>query len=507
MRVRLEVTKGPAAGKLFTFEQPDIFVFGRGEEAHCSIPSDSGISRTHFMIQFNPPDCTLTDLGSFNGTTVNDTHYGGKSDSARKVPERKPACPVRLRDGDRIRAGNSHFRVGITYDLVCEDCGVKFVVHGDAELTRIGNVPICDECAELPAGRPRPRARDPVVCSRCGRDVAEEAGVRAIGGHVGYVCVKCRKATIHGHELARALRSQRESGEGVAGLDFGEDVPPPPPIEGYKHLKLLGVGGMGAVYLACHTRGTLFAVKTLLPEVAVKAESAAQFERETNIMSSLRHPNIIKIHERGRIGAVFYFVMEYIDGADIDDLVADRGGSLPVDESVDIILQALDGLAYAHEQGYVHRDIKPANILVEGKAAPWRAVLTDFGLAKSFEQAGLSGLTTGDTPLGSLNFMPREQIIRYRWVRPTGDVYAMGATLYYMLTGKPVKRGLEDEDLEMAVAVRVITDEPIVPVRERDRSIPRALAAVIEKSLKDEESKRYRNAGSMQRALARAVRR
>jgi hypothetical protein len=523
MRVRLEAVKGPVAGKLFVFEEPDIFIFGRAQDATCSIPTDNGISRRHFMIQFNPPDCTLTDLGSLNGTIVNRTQYGGKPDKVPGGYETAPPGPVRLGDGDRIIAGRSQFRVGVTYDLVCDACGVKFVAHGDAELARMGNVPVCDECSRLGAGEARPQVTQFVACSRCGRDVTQEAGARAVGGHVDYVCATCRKTTIHGDELRAALRAQRESGEGAIGL--AGDFPPPPPIEGYEHLRLLGVGGMGAVYLSKSVAtGELVAVKTLLPEVAVKSEAVAIFERETDVAASLRHPNIVRIHRRGNVGAEFYFVMEYIDGTDVDYLVTERGGRLPLEESVDVALQVLDGLAYAHEQGYVHRDVKPANILVEEKAEPrraasaaeameacppkpWRrrAVLTDFGLAKSFEQAGLSGLTTGESPRGSLWYIPREQIIRYRWVRPTSDVYAMGATLYYMLTGMPVKEGLEDECLEMPAAVRAITEEPCVPLRERDRSLPRAVAAVVDKSLMDEESKRYRNAGSMRRALLRAT--
>jgi serine/threonine-protein kinase len=528
MRVRLEVTRGPAAGTIFPFEEPDIFMFGRSTDVSCSIISDPGISATHFMIQMNPPDCSLMDLGSTNGTTVNRTHYGGKKRNVRPGCEwkRQPVL-VPLRDGDTIIAGASHFRVGITYDLVCAGCGVKFVVHGNAELTEMKGVPVCSECsrqeaekASAAAARGRgeraaPAKKQPyivrpaapqVLCSRCGRDVTTEAGIRAVGDHVGYVCTKCRESTISFEDVREALRAQRQSGELEPGLDFGKDAPPPPPIEGYEHLRLLGVGGMGAVYLSRRTGDSeLFAVKTLLPEVAVKPQAAARFERETDVAAALKHPNIIRVHERGNVGAVFYFVMEYVDGTDIDDLVIDRGGCLPLDESIDIVLKALDGLAYAHEQHYVHRDIKPANILLGGHAAPWTVKVTDFGLAKSFEQAGLSGLTTGNAPCGSLNFMPREQIIRYRWVKPTADVYSMAATLYYMLTGRPVRKGLEGEKLDMPAAVRAITNEPVVPVRKRDRSIPQELAAVIDRSLRGEESKRYRNAGAMRRALLRAV--
>ena len=504
MRVRLEVTKGPAAGKLFTFEEPDIFIFGRGENAHCAIPSDKALSSSHFMLQLNPPDCVLIDLGSSNGTIVNNAQYGGKTEGVPKGFGHKKPQPVRLRDGDRIAAGRSRLRVGITYDLLCDGCGVKFVVHGDTELAKMGNAPLCDECLPQKAPEAQHGSTRYLKCSRCGKDVTKEGGVRAVTGLVEYICSACRKETVHGDELRAALRALSERTGSSRGLDLGE-APAPPLIEGYDFQKLLGIGGMGAVYLArCMGSGELVAVKAMLPEVAVKPEAAAHFEREAAMATSVQHPNVVSVIEQGCVGAVFYFTMEYVDGTDLDSLVTARGGHLTPDESLSIALQTLDGLACAHERGIVHRDVKPSNILLAAGGPPWTAKVSDFGLAKSFEQAGLSSLTSDGTVCGSLDFLPREQIIRYRWVRPTSDVYATGAVLYYMLTGKPVRKGLEGGAVNIPEAVRVITEEPVVPIHKRDLSIPHSVAAVIDKSISDQESQRYRDAGSMRRALLRA---
>ena len=171
---------------------------------------------------------------------------------------------------------------------------------------------------------------------------------------------------------------------------------------------------------------------------------------------------------------------------------------IPAGTAVRVALQALDGLSFAHEKGFVHRDIKPENILL---ADPGMEVvkLTDFGLAKSFQQAGLSGMTATGFAAGTLQFMPREQLTNFRLLRPASDVWSMGATLYYMLTLRYARDFKSGKD-----PLAVVLGGGVVPVRERDPEVPPGLAEVVDRAVDDDLGKRYPSAVEFREALAKA---
>jgi serine/threonine protein kinase len=154
---------------------------------------------------------------------------------------------------------------------------------------------------------------------------------------------------------------------------------------------------------------------------------------------------------------------------------------------------ALEGLAAAHSAGFVHRDIKPDNLLL---AEDGSAKLADFGLAKSFQQAGLSGMTATGAVAGTFFFMPREQLTNFREVRPVSDVWSMAATLYYLLTAEYV-RDFDSKPDPLAVILR----GGVVPIRDRDPFLPDDLAAVIDRGLRDDPHLRYPTAGEFVAAL------
>ncbi|HXY40282.1 MAG TPA: serine/threonine-protein kinase, partial [Vicinamibacteria bacterium] len=209
---------------------------------------------------------------------------------------------------------------------------------------------------------------------------------------------------------------------------------------------------------------------------------------------ALRHPNIVGLQDVGRHGRQFYFALDYCAGGSVEALRHDCGGSLAAEAVLRIANDAVAGLAYAHAHGFVHRDIKPENVLLSEQGA---ARLADFGLAKSFEQAGLSGLTATGAIGGTLAFMPREQLTAFREVRPVSDVWSMAATLYYLLTGCHVRDGSPEED-----PLAVILRGGIVPLRERDPEVPAALAAVLDRALADDPATRYPHGGELLSALA-----
>jgi len=258
--------------------------------------------------------------------------------------------------------------------------------------------------------------------------------------------------------------------------------------------RLLGKGGMGAVYLARHQDGgPPVALKVLLPRMRVDEAIQEIFVREIEVTRALRHPNVVGLLDFGQHEGRFYFALEYCSGGSAEALRVRLGGRVPLPTVLRIAVDALEGLAAAHETGFVHRDLKPDNVLLDENGA---ARLADFGLAKSFQQAGLSGLTATGAVGGTFPFMAREQLTSYREARPTTDVWSMAATLYFLLTGQHA-RDFGDRD-----PIAVILRGGTVPLRKRDPSIPEDLAAVIDRALDDEPARRFPTA----REFASAIR-
>jgi serine/threonine protein kinase len=157
-------------------------------------------------------------------------------------------------------------------------------------------------------------------------------------------------------------------------------------------------------------------------------------------------------------------------------------------------------MEYAHSKNFVHRDLKPQNILLSGRDRNWKAKVADLGLAKSFVQAGYSGMTATGSFGGSFPFMPREQITNFKYTKPVSDVWSIGATLYYMLTAQFPRDFRRGQD-----PMEVILHGKIVPVRERDPNVPPQVAKVIDRSLSNKTNKRYQNAGEMRKALEKVL--
>ena len=192
---------------------------------------------------------------------------------------------------------------------------------------------------------------------------------------------------------------------------------------------------MGAVYLARRSeQADPVALKVMLPALVLDEAAQEIFLREIEITRSLRHPNIVGLLDFGKHEGRFYFALEYCARGSAEALRRARGGgrlSLPL--VLRIASETLEGLAAAHDAGFVHRDLKPDNVLL---AEDGTARIADFGLAKSFQQSGLSGMTATGAIAGTYFFMPREQLTSFRTVRPVSDVWSMAATLYHLLTGK-----------------------------------------------------------------------
>ena len=363
--------------------------------------------------------------------------------NGQRVPE------AFLRSGDRIQGGQTVLEVHVAAEQ-------PVTVAGSSEAPTLQRPSIVF-----------------IECANCGRRDTTEA--TAANEQFTFLCEECRE------ELKRQ----------------------PQPVPGYEMIKMLGRGGMGCVMLARDEKtGRSVAIKTLLPEVAVTEQALARFMREIKVAAALDHPNIVRFLESGTNNGSVYLVSEYVDGSDAARLADAQGGRLPYAQAIDIAGQALDGLAYAHEKGYIHRDIKESNILISGSAPNFNAKLTDFGLAKSFTQSGMSGITMAGDMAGTFAYMPPEQIKDFRNVRPTSDIYALGMTAYSLLAGDTALDIGPGND--MAGTVKAIFEGQIIPLRQRAPEVPQRVAEVIERALNKDPVNRWQSAAAMRTALMHA---
>lgn len=202
----------------------------------------------------------------------------------------------------------------------------------------------------------------------------------------------------------------------------------------YKLFRLLGAGGMGAVYLAEHVMMHRKVAVKVLYVAQVEQTTLERFYQESRAVASLDHINIVRAHHFDTTDEFLYLVMEFVDGPDLQMLVR-RYGPLPYWEAADYVRQAAAGLAHAHEAGVVHRDIKPANLLRDPKGL---VKVLDLGVARMASREGSTTLTTvGNSMLGTVDYLAPEQAINSHTVDHRADIYALGCTLYFLLTGDP----------------------------------------------------------------------
>lgn len=444
MRVEIIITDGPAQGQQFVFEQPDRFVFGRAIDSRVCIPNDPYVSRQHFLLEISPPDCKVTDLNSKNGLVVNGVRYGGRKSSEpgiRQAPDGENAA--RLNDGDEVMVGDTRMRVKIS-------------------------------------GQPQPGVQERLA-------LESESPPQPITP-MGLL-----------HKLLKD----------AAGKKSEPDIPT---IKGYRIEKMLNRGGMGMVYKAVEAKtGQTVAIKIMFPHMAADPENIATFQREIDVTRQLNHPHIVQLLNHGKTEKTFYFVMEFVDGMNLYEFLQSRGGQLSVHDAAPLMLQMLDGLAFAHQAtitaaiaggqtktftGVVHRDLKPQNILLGRRGEEWIPKISDFGISKSFEAAGLTNITKPGSVLGTPMYWPREQITHYKYLNPATDVFSLATVFYEMLTGKWIREGFDalfekckqqKRPATIAEYMQIIMGNPAIPIQQRNPNIPAPIAQVIDRALKEAE--------------------
>lgn len=270
----------------------------------------------------------------------------------------------------------------------------------------------------------------------------------------------------------------------------------------YRIERIIGEGGMGVVVAAHHLElDQPVAIKFLLEGVSDHDEGAERFRREARAAAKIHSDNVVRVLDVGVLSdGIRYMVMEYLEGRDLAEELAERG-SLPVGVSCGIILEALDAVAHAHAVGIVHRDLKPANLYLARRPDGSRRVkVLDFGISKSVGLATADQLSLTKTSawIGSPLYMAPEQMQSARDVDSRADIWSIGAILYELISGHPP---YEAESLPQLCNLLITTDP--LPIEQRVSTVPSELSAVIMACLVRDPEKRTQTAAELAQGLAR----
>lgn len=510
-KVILKINKGQLAGEKFSFDQKESLILGRQHDCSIVFP-DNSVSRYHCMLDIAPPSVIVRDFGSLNGTYINGEIIG-RRDSAMSIEEGREQifAEFPMKPGDRLELGKDcEITLDIAHSQYCAEC---FCEIDQTEYKDINNMNLCVDCYTKAQKQNKKREKelrttafDENEKQNAWQSNQKEADRKAeelckasektkrndrrcevcdviLSGDTNEskVCPACRNKPVN--VLKFMLQQANKGNKDVSG------------IAGYRNIRLLGRGGMGAVWLVEEEKtGKEMALKLMLPEVASKEKSRDFFLREANVAGQLDHKNVVRQFKYGQSFDTYFILMEFCQGGCVDALIKRNGGRLNLELATHIILQVLEGLHYTHyaqvvaifkngetqvATGVVHRDLKPENIFLSDNSARPIVKIADFGLAKTFETAGLSGHTRTGNVAGTALFMPRQQIINYRYAKPDVDVWAAAACYYHMLTGTYPK------DFYGHDAYAASLKNPSVPINKRNVAIPRKLAEVIDTALNE----------------------
>ncbi|WP_141681265.1 serine/threonine-protein kinase, partial [Mycobacterium malmoense] len=268
---------------------------------------------------------------------------------------------------------------------------------------------------------------------------------------------------------------------------------------GYTIIRLLGSGGMGEVYLAQHPRlPRRDALKLLPSDWSADAEYRARFNREADLASTLWHPHIVGVHDRGEEDGQLWISMDYVDGLDAARLLSDRYPTgMPVEEVVRIVTAVASALDYAHKQGLLHRDVKPANVMLThlDDDGEQRILLADFGVARKVND--ISGLTATNFTVGTVAYAAPEQLMGQD-LDGRADQYALAATTYHLLTASQL---FPHSNPAVVISHHLnATPPPIAETRPELTALDTVLAIALAKDPDD----RFRHCRDFAQALALA---
>jgi serine/threonine-protein kinase len=289
--------------------------------------------------------------------------------------------------------------------------------------------------------------------------------------------------------MANSTETSSSSSQPSAGKTSGKGMSQ---LGKYKLLKKLGQGGMGEVYLAEDTKlGRNAAIKVLSKQLAGKEDFVQRFYREARAMAKMNHDNAVSVYDVDQEQGFHYVAMEYVDGKSMQKWM-DELGRLPIGDALHVVLRCAEALQVAHNQNMIHRDIKPDNIMLTAKG---KVKVADFGLAKATDED--MSMTQSGTGLGTPYYMAPEQARNAKHVDCRTDVYALGVTLYYFITGKLPFTG--DSVLE------IITSKErgqFAPARKLNSDVPERLDLILDKLMSKDVNARCKDCAEVIKLLS-----
>lgn len=531
IKVVLKAIEGPEKGKVFEFTEQENFLVGRDaaqSQAHFRLsPEDKFISRNHFLLEINPPDCYLRDAGSLNGSFVIRKTGDKKVFYLRGRREREWTAVAQelvsafqcgtcqdggsriiLEDGDLIRVGETLIEVNVVREILqdpepatpkgqnelrrCIGCGKRLdkdvLLKDPKYLTSLDF--LCEQCL-LEKQANRPALQGTISCWNCGKDLTSLANSDGRAGELEdialYLCHDC------------ALSKK----EAVPISKIGD----------YILLGELGSGGFGIVYLAHHTpTGRLAGLKITKEKIKRNHRLLQRFKREIAIMREMEHPNLVKLYEDGTTeNENAYFASEYFPEKSVRDLLdSEYNGKMPYKKACAILCQALEGLSDFNEKGFVHRDLKPENILIKKTDdRDFVVKVGDFGLSRSYMFHGGTITREGEWA-GTVFFCSPEQILHFKDADPRCDVYSMGISLYLLITGEfpydfPTRKRFFEmlsrgEKLRDPIDIILGKDKP-APIENKVKRLPKTLAGAINRAIDKDPSRRFATAREFKEAI------
>ncbi len=436
--ISLTCLAGPLKGQVFRLHGGPVFIFGRYAKASFNLAADPAASHLHFLIDISDNRIRIVDLGSTNGLVINEKHLGGK--------QGEPFLDfIPLKHGDTVLAGACLFRLSISSDSTISEWPAF------AEPRRPGTAA---GSLAAPTGSTSPHRLTAIL----------PRGMMA--------------------------DSLQDTGDGDSTTIFS--VADLPQVVGFTILQKIGGGGKGVVYRAIKDdTGETAAIKMMVFRSKNKRQrSIEMFRREIQITKQLHHPHVIRYLADGIAGGAPFLALEYVDGGNLDELIArSPGGRMELPQAVPLFIQLLEAVSYMHNQSLVHRDIKPKNVLLDLRRGGSHAVkLSDMGLSCRFSSKDanefLPIISEGGTPA----YMPPEQLTDLTKAIPQSDVFSAAATLYQMLTGR-LLYDFTDKDQNEA-----IINGQILPLKELRPDLPKAVVDVVTKALSYVPENRQANA-------------
>ncbi len=299
--------------------------------------------------------------------------------------------------------------------------------------------------------------------------------------------------------LANCVRTEAPETEFGGSVPAEPETPLPERLGDYRIVSRLGSGGMGAVYRAVHERmGREVAVKLLRPEIQKNPMLLQRFDREVRAAAKLSHPNIVAALDAREHDGLHFLVTELVEGRDLDQTVR-LSGALPIVDAVECALQAARGLAYAHSQGVIHRDIKPANLL---RSKDGIVKILDMGLARlsNTDSSTDVNLTGTGVMMGTAAYMPPEQARDTRKADARSDLYSLGCTLFYLLTGRTAFSGTTQMDMILSHV-----NHPIPSLRQVNAQIPLAVDRIFQRLVAKSPDDRFQSAEELIPVLQSAL--